>query len=227
MRERPAGPAVPKEMPDPSINPDSPTARKAGAGDDGPRRKHAPATRVKPPAPRPRDERGRYQKASRPPGRPKLTAPPEQEARIILAGLANGYYRDDACEIAGVGTSTFAVWMNRPEPGFVEFREQVQRAETTGRTTLWQTAFEGAKKDPELALKVLKQRWPDRYGDTLRIQAIVRREAQVLVIEEVNHLIASIDDPGVRAAVATALSAWSPPELGSGGADPEDGSGSA
>lgn len=127
--------------------------------------------------------------------------------------------------MAGIGTSTFAVWMNRPEPGFREFRERVRGAETSSRVELVTSVYTAARKNPELALKVLSKRYPDRWGDTLRILGMVRQQAQVLVIEEVTHLIASIDDPGVRAALAQALSSWSPAELGSGGADPQDGSG--
>jgi len=152
----------------------------------------------------------RKQPTKRGRGRPtKLT--PTLRDRIVRLVRDLGFINLAAAE-AGIRTSTIHDWLRRGElePGsiYAEFSESVREAEGRCEASLVGPLVRAARKRPELALKVAKAKWPERYGERTKLALQEERQATIdtlragldeVTFERVLRVLASRQDGGARA----------------------------
>lgn len=149
------------------------------------------------------------------PGRPKgsgIRLTPELTKRIA-ADLEGGNYFKIACEANDVPERTGYEWLKRAEDDHPEgiyslFAASVTRASVRAERNyarILEIASEGDEKykgDWRAALEVLKRRFPDRWGDSqkLQINNVAMNELSGLVVQAIREgLETAITDPKLRA----------------------------
>jgi len=113
-------------------------------------------------------------------GRPsKLT--PEVTKRLVEAIRAGNYY-EAACAYAGIGYSTFRVWMIKGEKAksgkYREFIEAIKKAEYEAEArmvALWQ---EHMPEDYRAIRDFLERRYPERWGKRLDVKQDIKQKVQ-------------------------------------------------
>lgn len=117
------------------------------------------------------------------PGRPsKFT---EYTKATILAYLREGNYRIVACQAAGISVEAFCHWMNDSRPEFVQFQQEVQKAEGEAETTLIGRVVKASTTSWQAAAWMLERKNPDRWGQKMRIEVteMLRKETSRLAEE--------------------------------------------
>lgn len=116
-------------------------------------------------------------RTGRPRGRPsKFNATTK---RAILDAIRCGNYVVTACQAAGIGTSTLTMWRSKAEEEqstkaevhpFSDFMAEMAAAEAACEKEVVRKVHKATTDDPELGLKLLARRHPERWGDRTRTE---------------------------------------------------------
>jgi len=102
-------------------------------------------------------------------GRPTKLTPALQEEFQAL--LREGHHAGTACAFLRVSQSAYYEWLRRgqesDEEPYAQFAENVCAAEAEAEMDAWAVVAAEARRNPDMALKLLKARWPRRYGVTI------------------------------------------------------------
>lgn len=133
-------------------------------------------------------------------GRPSKLTPEVQEK--ICHAIREGNYYEAACAYAGIGYSTFRMWMVKGEKAksgkYREFVEAVKRAEYEAEArmvALWQEHMPG---DYRAIRDFLERRYPQRWGKRLDVKQDINQKVQGQVTErheyDITHRIEQYAD---------------------------------
>jgi transposase len=120
-------------------------------------------------------------------GRPsKLT---EDRQETICEALRKGVSIEGACQLAGIGESTFYSWRSRgeeekervreghhncqvrkEEQPYVDFLEETTRAIGESEEYLVEKIYEAAPETPNAALRLLERRFPERWSKKQKVE---------------------------------------------------------
>lgn len=89
--------------------------------------------------------------------------------RAVLSNIVRGLSLRVACNLAGVAESTFYEWRSENP----DFDFSVQQAEALGQDRLLEAVRAGFPRKPELALELLRTRWPKDWPKVTKEAAVV------------------------------------------------------
>ena len=90
----------------------------------------------------------------------------------ITQALEDGATRIAACQLAGIGYSTFAHWL-----GFPEFREAVEHSEGLAKAAAMKAITDAIEKgDWRAAVLWYERRYPAEFGQRSQLDVTVMRE---------------------------------------------------
>lgn len=141
-------------------------------------------------------------------GRPsKLT--PETATRIVDA-IRAGCYAQVAAQAAGVGKTTYFDWrargreargmepVPRSERPYVDFVNQLEKAEADAELRLVVHVVAAAPKDWRAAIEVLRRRFPERWNAELDDQVRqLEQERELLIASVLDAIEGALGDAGV------------------------------
>jgi len=78
--------------------------------------------------------------------------------------VREGQFRSTAARVLGIAPETLCRWMARPESRYRQFRQALLAAEAGVEVDLVESVTKGATEDPQLALRLLERRFPQRWG---------------------------------------------------------------
>lgn len=124
-------------------------------------------------------------------GRGRSTLLDDAVAAVILNAIRAGAWRCVAARLAGVSPKSLQKWLKwgRKDPDSVygRFRKQFLQAENEVEFQAGKSAFEGALKDPEIALKYLavrkRTRWDSKKREAPAVVNNVSQQTTVTVAE--------------------------------------------
>lgn len=116
-------------------------------------------------------------RTGRPRGRPsKFNATTK---RVILDAIRCGNYVVTACQAAGISVGTLTLWRANAEREkeskaevhpFTDFLMEMANAEAECEKEVVRKVHKATTDDPELGLKLLARRHPERWGDRTRTE---------------------------------------------------------
>lgn len=129
----------------------------------------------------------------------KLT--PEVQKKIVSA-IRAGNYAQVAAKYAGIGETTYYVWLQRGKEEsrgkYKEFREAVKRAESEAEVRTVALIHRHMESSWQAAMTYLERKFPDRWGRTNRLKVEVNsrdalKETLAVTDAELNELLGSAD----------------------------------
>lgn len=92
----------------------------------------------------------------------------EEAGRLVIQAIEMMNTITDACDAAGVATSTYRTWMKmgRQNPGSVygTFCRDLATAKARSKVALVGSMFRNALKDGNQALRIAERKWPAEWG---------------------------------------------------------------
>lgn len=148
---------------------------------------------------------------------------PDVEDRLVEL-IRQGNHPVVACQATGISPSTYNLWIRRgeyrdrggnPTPEQVRFAKRMREAEANAETELVAiiTNEDNLKKNPELALKFLARRYPDRWGEKKEININWVQKA-VTYITNKEMTLQDLIDEGFGPQLVEQVKALLPPDGG-------------
>ncbi len=133
-------------------------------------------------------------------GRPSKLTPEVQEK--ICQAIREGNYYEAACAYAGIGYSTFRMWMVKGEKAksgkYREFVEAVKRAEYEAEARLVAQWQKHMPENWQAIATFLERRYPQRWGKRLDVKQDINQKVQGQVTErheyDITHRIEQYAD---------------------------------
>lgn len=114
----------------------------------------------------------------------------------ILLNLASGCWPSTAVYAAGISRSTWKNWRRQgraePKGPFGQFLTQVQEATQQAELSLAAHAVKHAQRDGNVALKMLKQRFPKRWSDKPKVDVTHHGDASAPVTVVLQHDLSAL-----------------------------------
>jgi hypothetical protein len=92
----------------------------------------------------------------------------ENEGALLLQLLSAMNTITDACAAAGVGQSTYRLWLKmgqqNPSSAYGDFCRKLETAKARAKATLVAATFQNAMKDGNLGLRLLERKFPEDWG---------------------------------------------------------------
>lgn len=103
----------------------------------------------------------------------RLKLTPEIQTKLSSA-IAAGNYHEVACDLVGVGTTTFYNWMKKGEKSssgkFREFWESIKKAEAVAEAKRIKLITDAAEQNWQAAAWYLERRYPNKWGRQTRVE---------------------------------------------------------
>lgn len=144
---------------------------------------------------------------------PKLKLTTDLQDKILLC-LRGGNYVETACAVAGIHKDTFYEWMKLGKGGmepYASFRTSVTQALAKGEVRDLALIGQAARTQWQAAAWRLERRFPERWGRSERVMALLEEELH-RAVERLQGKLSP--DEFKRAASALADDEGSPPDPG-------------
>jgi hypothetical protein len=130
---------------------------------------------------------------------PRPTLLDDKVKEKLLGLIQSGHYIKAACAMAGISYSTYHKWRIRGRQGegiaYVEFNEELSRAEGLARIALVEQWKKHFKRDWRAIAAYMERRWPEEFGRRPRVDFEPMEPARLVSMQNDEKLM---NDPEAR-----------------------------